>query len=289
MQLPNNRIMIVDDNVEFSSIIQKLLLKYGFECEIFHTSQEALENFKNNYSIFILDINLGESDADGLELLQTVKSYKPMSSVIMITGYQSYEKLVHCISAGASDFFIKSNLDREYIVNTIDREVAKQRNWLSVMSNINKKTEDEFFEFEEKAPLDSAKVAFIDDDPEFINLLNKVTNKLKISADMFSNPDILFDKEESYNLIFIDLWLGGKNGIEYIKKIKGKFPFADIVVVSGDISADTMAICSEYGATDYVFKESFNITALSSIIENTSAKFTRWKRNRPTLESNFNL
>jgi DNA-binding NtrC family response regulator len=281
MQLPNNRIMIVDDNIEFSETLKLLLTKYGYECEVFHNKNEALENFKNNFSIFILDIDLEDHKEAGLELLKEIKSFKPMSSIIMVTGKQSYDYLINCISSGACDFFIKSKLDKEYIFNTIEREIQKQQNWLSVMSNIKNKS-DEFFEFNGKKPLiNNYKIAFIEDDPSFTDLLKNVCQKLKIKTDIYEHPEELIASGQSYNLIFSDLWIKKEHGIEYIKKFKSLNPFTDIVVISGDISPDTMALCSEYGVMDYIFKESFNTSILSSMIEHSCNKFMRWSKCKP--------
>ena len=283
------KILIVDDNVGFCNTLQKILTKFGFESDVAHNRSEALAHLKKDIALYLLDIGLPGSDDGGLELLKEIKSYKPMASVIMITGNQNYDFLVHCISAGASDFFIKSRLDVGYIKKSIEREFEKHHNWVSVMKNIKERTLSDFDD--EIIDASSFNTAFIDDDKEFLTMLEKVSGKLHLKADFFESSETIISSEVSYQLFFVDLWLKGSGlqGVDLIKRLKSKHPFADIVVVSGDISPDVMALCSEYGVSDYIFKRNFDPYSIMDIVSRTKSKFDRWLQCEPKMKKYISL
>ncbi|MCM8528610.1 MAG: response regulator, partial [Lentisphaeraceae bacterium] len=201
------KILIVDDNVGFCNTLQKILTKFGYDSEVAHSSGEAMEFLKKDISLFLLDIGLPGSDEEGLKLLREIKAYKPMASVVMITGNQNYEFLVHCISAGASDFFIKSRLDVDYIKKTIDREFEKHVNWMSVMKNIKERTLSEFDN--DVFCAGTCKTAFIDDDETFLEMLKGVAAKLHLNADFYSSSEEVLKSKTKYHLVFTDLQLNG--------------------------------------------------------------------------------
>ena len=285
----NERILIVDDNVGFCNTLQKILTKFGYDSEVAHSRSEALAYLKKDISLYLLDIGLPGSDEEGLDLLKEIKAYKPMASVIMITGNQNYEFLVHCISAGAADFFIKSKLDVDYIKTSLGREFEKRKNWLSVMKNIKERTLSDFDN--EIIKVSTFNSAFIDDDPEFLEMLKKVSEKLNMQADFYSQPNELLDSKKSYQLLFVDLWLKGSdlNGVDLIKSLKSKHPFSDIVVVSGDLSPDTMALCSEFGVCDYIHKKNFDPYAVMDVIDRSESKFERWLHDQPNMKKYLNV
>lgn len=280
----NKKILIVDDNVGFCNTLQKIMTKFGYESEVAHSRSEALAYMKKDIALFLLDIGLPGSDEEGLELLREIKAYKPMSSVIMITGNQNYDFLVHCISSGATDFFIKSKLDVDYMKKTIDREFEKHNNWLSVMKNIKQRSISDF-------ELDVVKqnnlnVAFVDDEPQFLDMMKKVSEKLHLNADFFSTSEELLNSEITYQLMFIDLWLkdSDKNGLDLIRELKSKSPFSELVVISGDLSSDSMVLFSEFGVQDYVFKANFDPYTVMDIVDRCRSKFERWLKEQPNMK-----
>lgn len=280
----NKRILIVDDNVGFCNTLQKILTKFGYEAEVAHSRGEALAYLKKDIFLFLLDISLPGSDEEGLDLLKEIKAYKPMTSVVMITGNQNYDFLVHCISAGAADFFIKSKLDVDYIKKTLDREFDKRSNWLSVMKNIKERTISDFDN--EIIRANKFKSAFIDDEPKFLEMLEKLSKKLNMNADFYSNATDLLESGETYQLLFVDLWLKNSelNGIDLVRSLKSKNPFSDIIVVSGDLSSDTMALCSEFGVCDYIHKRNFDPYSVMDIIDRSVSKFERWLQDEPSMK-----
>ncbi len=283
-----NKILIVDDNVTFCNTLQKILAKFGYESEVAHSRGEALAALRKDFSLFLLDINLPGSEEGGMELLKEIKSYRPMSSVIMITGNQNYNFLVHCISAGASDFFIKSKLDVDYIKKAIDREFEKHANWLTVMKNIRERDLSDLSI--DVVDLSQFDIAFVDDDQSFLNMIKKFSDKLQLKVDFYYDSEALLSSTTRYQLLFIDLWLKNSelNGLDLIRELKTRNPFGELIIISGDLSPDSMVLFSEYGVQDYIFKATFDPYTLTDIIERSRLKFQRWMREQPNISKYLN-
>ncbi|MEE9165325.1 MAG: response regulator, partial [Nitrospinota bacterium] len=53
-------------------------------------------------------------------------------------------------------------------------------------------------------------------------------------------------------LVLLDLWIPGKDGIEVLKEIKSKYPLIEIIVLSGHGSIETSVKAIKLGAFDFI-------------------------------------
>ncbi len=82
------RILIVDDDLDYLSVIQSLLQKRGFEVDCYDEWEKAFESIKKREpQIIILDIFMAE--LDGLEVCKKLKTslYTRHIPVIISSGY----------------------------------------------------------------------------------------------------------------------------------------------------------------------------------------------------------
>jgi putative nucleotidyltransferase with HDIG domain len=120
-----NRIVIVDDEVEICSLLVKRLAKEGYSCVTANNGREALNHFyTDNFSLIISDIRMPEMD--GMELLNTVKSLNPYMTVIIMTAYPEINKAVEATRLGAYDFIIKP-VDLDLVALTVKNALDKKR------------------------------------------------------------------------------------------------------------------------------------------------------------------
>ncbi len=81
-------IMIIDDEVAITSLLDQILKNLGYKTSVFNDSQEALQAFKNNpqnYDLIITDLNM--PNLSGSNLSEQVYENRPLLPVILITGY----------------------------------------------------------------------------------------------------------------------------------------------------------------------------------------------------------
>lgn len=84
-------ILIADDEMESCQLVQKGLLKHGFNVDVAFDGKEALDRIKtNNYDFAFLDFNMPE--LTGIEVAKTVKQKDFKCVLVMITGYPAIDE-----------------------------------------------------------------------------------------------------------------------------------------------------------------------------------------------------
>ncbi len=129
-------ILIIDDCLEDRETYKRLLKSdtrvYRFiECEVGDEGLNALEN--QPIDCILLDYRL--PDMDGIEILDELfssETEKPVP-VVFLTGQGSEEIAVRAMKKGASDYLVKSGLDKEtlkrsirYAISKVSAELANQ-------------------------------------------------------------------------------------------------------------------------------------------------------------------
>lgn len=101
-------ILIVDDEADIRELVSGILEDEGYTTRVVATGHEALTAIKSRQpSLVILDVWLGDSDRDGLKILEIIKRDHPYVPVIMISGHGTIETAVTAIKNGAYDFIEK--------------------------------------------------------------------------------------------------------------------------------------------------------------------------------------
>lgn len=105
------RILVVEDESEISSIIQKYIEKIGYDCTLAKDGFEALEYFSNgDYHLVILDVMM--PGIDGFEVLERIREISEVP-VIMLTAKQEEVDRIKGFKKGADDYVIKPFSPRE--------------------------------------------------------------------------------------------------------------------------------------------------------------------------------
>src|SRR4030066_267006 len=118
-------ILVVDDDLDFLSIIRQILEKKGYRISTVPSAGEALSLLKEHfYNAAILDISL--PDADGTELLSKILELHPEIIAIMLTGHSSVKNAVQSLNRGAFAYLEKP-VNPENLLTVINRGMEKQR------------------------------------------------------------------------------------------------------------------------------------------------------------------
>ncbi len=100
------RILVVDDDLDTCSLLQRFLSKHGYEVDTAGTGLKAQElQAKKSYDLLISDFRL--PDMQGLELLKHSKRSYRDTEVVIITGYSDIRMAVEVIKYGAADYITK--------------------------------------------------------------------------------------------------------------------------------------------------------------------------------------
>ena len=101
-----SRILIIDDDPAFCTLLRNFLNKQGFSTEEAHTAKEGIrEVYDESYSIVLIDYRL--PDMDGLELLKNIKKRYFHLPVIIMTNYANIKTAVKAMQLGAFEYVTK--------------------------------------------------------------------------------------------------------------------------------------------------------------------------------------
>ncbi len=101
----NKRILVVDDEQGIRTSLQ-MTLEPAYEVLCASTAEEALMRFRQELpNLVLLDVIL--PGADGIELLQAMRSEDPGVPVIMLTAIKTVKTAVDAMKAGAADYVTK--------------------------------------------------------------------------------------------------------------------------------------------------------------------------------------
>ena len=107
-QLPNARLLAVDDDDMNREMLIRRLQKIGYDVSEAATGREALTKLKeSNFDLVLLDILM--PDLDGFQTLEFMKADPRLRHipVIMLTALDDVDSNVRCIEAGAEDYVPK--------------------------------------------------------------------------------------------------------------------------------------------------------------------------------------
>lgn len=122
-------ILIVDDEPNIRSGLEKGLNKEAGYIETATNSVEALEKFRGKlFQLVIADIRL-PSAINGLELIEQILRIRPETTAIIITAHGTVETAVEAMRAGAFDFITKP-LDLDLIRHQVRK--AREHYYLQI-------------------------------------------------------------------------------------------------------------------------------------------------------------
>ena len=116
------RILVVDDDPDFLTIIQDILQGYNLVMDTAFSAKDALDLIKNeSYDLILCDQRM--PGMTGLEFLQRIRVTDHSTGFIMISGYSDPELTKDALNFGASDVLAKP-FDRAALLTMIERHVT---------------------------------------------------------------------------------------------------------------------------------------------------------------------
>ena len=102
------KILIVEDDIAFGTMIQTWLKKKGFEVEKTTSVKAAIqawEKVENGFDLVLSDLRL--PDHDGIFLLQWMRKHGVQVPFIVMTSYAEIQNVVLAMKSGATDYVAK--------------------------------------------------------------------------------------------------------------------------------------------------------------------------------------
>src|SRR5438094_3826476 len=134
----NHRILIVDDERPILLTLEALLGRYGYQVETAATAAVGLKLLKTKPpALVLLDLQL--PDAEGLQMLDQIKSEFPDTPVVILTAHDSLNNAIESIKRGAYHFISKPYAPEE-LLSLVEKALEKQ-SLLRETAELRQKTE----------------------------------------------------------------------------------------------------------------------------------------------------
>ncbi len=102
-----------------------------------------------------------------------------------------------------------------------------------------------------------ANVLLTDDEAPFVETMTKRLTKRNLNIKTaFSGTEALeqLEKDQSIEVVILDVKMPGMDGIETLQHIKAKFPLTEVIMLTGHATVETGIEGMKLGAFDYLMK-----------------------------------
>ena len=203
------KILIVDDEQEVLSMLQRYFLLDGYEVITAAGGQEALQKLAGNPDIILLDINM--PDIDGLSLCKSIRDFVSCPILFLTANIEDSDK-IKGFSVGGDDYIVKP-----FSIDELGARVSAH-----LRREKRGKHKSKVF-FDRSFVIDYTERAVYFNGEE-IALLKKEFDIIEVLS---QNPGQVFDKERLYEAAWGIDGLGNNSVVaEHIRKIRAKFAAA---------------------------------------------------------------
>ena len=112
------RVMVVDDDPIIGCVLAGALNRGGYDVEIFHSGNEALEKFEHTEADMLV-VDWIMPGLDGLSLIDTLKDKYPTLPAMLITSYGSHEAVKEASASGRVDAVLAKPFDLTKFLRTV--------------------------------------------------------------------------------------------------------------------------------------------------------------------------
>lgn len=116
MDQPIIKILVVDDEEDIAYFTTKILQREGFKAFKAVDGAEALEIFyKERPQICLIDVHLGYSKIDGMDLLEKIRETDKTTECIMITRITDKDTMARAKELGVKDYLLKPLANEQWL------------------------------------------------------------------------------------------------------------------------------------------------------------------------------
>jgi DNA-binding NtrC family response regulator len=134
----NHRILIIDDERPILLTLESLLSRHGYQVDTAATASAGLRLLKSKPpALVLLDLQL--PDAEGLHMLDQIKTDQPGMQVIILTAHDSLSNAIESIKRGAYHFISKPYAAEE-LLSLVEKALEK-RSLLRETEELRQKTQ----------------------------------------------------------------------------------------------------------------------------------------------------
>ncbi|MEH6306381.1 sigma-54 dependent transcriptional regulator [Olivibacter sp. CPCC 100613] len=155
------KILLVEDDTTFSTILEGFLKKNGHQVEMKYNVKSSVKSLDESIDLMLLDYRLG--DGTGLDVLEEVRNRGLNIPVIIMTSFNDVRTAVRAMRLGVFDYITKPVNPDELLM--VLKEALNHNNSEQISSAVKKLPEEESSDFVKGISTQSKKLQ------EYINLV----------------------------------------------------------------------------------------------------------------------
>jgi two-component system response regulator HydG len=122
-------VLLIEDDLTFSRILEGFLQKHGYQVTTHHTGKDGLKTFQSkSFDLVLLDYRL--PDTTGMDMLVEIKKTHPDTAVIIMTSFSDIRTAVKVIKLGAFEYITKP-VNPEELLMIVQQSQVKDRSSVS--------------------------------------------------------------------------------------------------------------------------------------------------------------
>ncbi|MBP6230427.1 MAG: response regulator transcription factor [Paludibacteraceae bacterium] len=188
------KILVVDDEEDLCDILQYNLEKDGYLVDIAYSAEEALKKNLSEYSLFLLDVMMGEMSGFKLGALLKKDDETAHIPIIFVTAKDTENDTLTGFNIGADDYITKPYSIKEVLarVRVLLKRTSEQKDGAPM-------SKDKILRFEQLLLNLTTKTTLID--KKEISLTKKEFEMLSL---LMSQPNNVFSREDILGQIWND-------------------------------------------------------------------------------------
>lgn len=114
-------VLAIDDDQLFQKALESVLTRFGLDVKVTADPKKFLEMaFNYDCELYLIDLHL--TDSSGLDLVRKLREKSTTSNIVVISGDQNQETVVHALEVGANDY-IQKPLDRALLASKLAKYI----------------------------------------------------------------------------------------------------------------------------------------------------------------------
>ena len=133
------RILVTEDEPNSRLLLSATLGDEGYEVVTAESAHQAIDLLTgSDFDLLLTDLRMPGSS--GIELLQWVRTHRPATDVMLMTGYGSLETAAEGVRLGARDYLLKPFASLDLVVNSV-RRVLQEQHLVAASSRLKRSLE----------------------------------------------------------------------------------------------------------------------------------------------------
>ena len=268
--LKDVNVLIVENNRTVGEILQKYLLHYEANTIVVENGPQALEilyqqSESDSIQVMIIDGNITGMDYQTLG--KTIKGDEKFSDIkmIMFTSLAQRGDLTEIKEIGFSGYLTKPIRKLE-VIGVLSQVLSSENGEIFTRHTVREEKQNVF---KGKFKNSNAKILLVEDNPTNQLVALNMFQKFEINAEVAENGKeaIKAIKENTYDLIFMDIQMPVLDGLEATKIIRSKYDKKiPIIAMTAKAMQGDKEICLEAGMNDYLSKP-INPQEIGSVLQ----------------------